>query len=121
MSNTSNALDIQTSEVAGVVVVRLIGSLDTATSAGAMERLHGLVAPPGEKAGTRMVLDCSALSYVSSAGLRVFLTTSKKLTAAGGALRLSGLNETVKEVFEISGFQAIFKVFGSVDEALTGF
>ena len=76
-----SALTIETAERAGVVVVRLIGSLDTQTSAAAMERLHALVAPSGEKQGTRMLLDCSALTYVSSAGLRVFLTTTCSATA----------------------------------------
>ncbi|MDP2342355.1 MAG: STAS domain-containing protein [Deltaproteobacteria bacterium] len=112
-----SSLTLETKEAGGVVVVALIGSLDTQTSAAAMERLHALVGP----SGTRMLLDCSALAYVSSAGLRVFLTTTKKLTAAGGALRMCGLNETVKEVFEISGFHTIFKVFPTEAEALTGF
>jgi anti-anti-sigma factor len=117
--NDMSTLDIKTEDKAGVVVVRLIGSLDTATSAAAMEQLHALVAPSANK--TRMLLDCSALTYVSSAGLRVFLTTTKKLTAAGGALRVSGLNETVREVFEISGFVSIFKVFATDVDALAGF
>lgn len=112
----AGTLDIQTTVQDGVVIVRLLGSLDTTTSAAAMERVHALVADK-----TRMLLDCSALTYVSSAGLRVFLTTTKKLAAAGGALRLCGLNETVKEVFEISGFQALFKVFANDAEALAGF
>ena len=116
MNSASTALEIHVDDAAGVTVIRLVGSLDTATSAAALERLHALVKPQG-----RMLLDCAGLNYVSSAGLRVFLTTTKKLTAAGGALRMCGLNETVKEVFEISGFLTIFKVFPSSADALAGF
>jgi anti-sigma B factor antagonist len=49
------------------------------------------------------------------------LATAKKLGGGGGALRVCGLNETVAEVFEISGFSTILNVFPSETEALVGF
>ena len=49
------------------------------------------------------------------------LATVKRLKAAGGSLRISGLNETVQEVFEISGFSTILAVFATEAEALQGF
>jgi anti-anti-sigma factor len=78
-------------------------------------------------AGARkMVIDCTALDYISSAGLRVLLGTAKRLSAAGaggagGTLRLFGLNETVREVFDISGFSTILAVFATEAAALKGF
>jgi len=61
------------------------------------------------------------LDYISSAGLRVLLVTAKRLGGSGGSLHICGLNETVDEVFEISGFSVILNVFGTADEAMQGF
>lgn len=69
----------------------------------------------------KVAVDCAALDYISSAGLRVLLGMAKQLGAKGGALRTFGLNQTVKEVFEISGFSTIFRVFPSETDALAGF
>jgi anti-anti-sigma factor len=65
-------------------------------------------------------VDFSSLDYISSAGLRVLLGVAKKVGAKGGALRTFGLNQTVREVFDISGFSAILPVFPSESDALTG-
>lgn len=71
-----------------------------------------------EKGARRFVFDLSRLEYVSSAGLRVMLLAAKKTRAAGGKLALHGLSESVKEVFEISGFHTIFALYSSRDDAL---
>jgi anti-anti-sigma factor len=69
----------------------------------------------------QLVIDLSQLNYVSSAGLRVFLLASKRLSPAGGKLVLCSLQEPVKEVFEIVGFFSILSILGSRDEALKSF
>jgi anti-anti-sigma factor len=61
------------------------------------------------------------LDYISSAGLRVLLATAQKLQAEDGALRVCNLNETVQEVFDISGFSTILSVFKTETEALNEF
>ena len=68
----------------------------------------------------KLVIDFSSLDYISSAGLRVLLGTAKRLSQAKGALRLFGLNETVREVFEISGFATILTVVDTEANALSG-
>ena len=68
-----------------------------------------------------MVLDCSQLDYVSSAGLRVFLITAKRLSKVDGKLALSALTEQVREVFDIAGFSSIFRIYPSRREALAAF
>jgi anti-anti-sigma factor len=104
-------------EVDSVTVVRIEGNLDTNTSPEAQEHFDGLL----EQGASKILVDCAKVDYVSSAGLRVLLATVKGLTAAGGGLRISGLNETVREVFEISGFSTILSVFNTEAEALEGF
>jgi anti-anti-sigma factor len=96
-----------------IQIVAIAGSLDSATSPQAQKALDAVVA--GAKA---VVLDFSKLDYISSAGLRVLLGAAKQLRGAKGTLRMFGLNESVKEVFEISGFSAILPVYASEAEAL---
>ncbi len=61
------------------------------------------------------------LHYISSVGLRILLAAAKQLKTADGELRICDLNEVVKEVFDISGFTLIFKIFGTESEALKEF
>ena len=110
-------MDITTRTQADVTLVRVAGNLDSNTSPQAQQALDALLA-----GGVRKVaIDCTALDYISSAGLRVLLGTVKRLGAAGGGLRLFGLNDTVREVFDISGFSTILAVYPNEAGALTGF
>ena len=111
-------MDISTRMQNGVTLVVFAGSLDSNTSPKAQQEIDGVLA-----AGARKVaIDCTALDYISSAGLRVLLGAAKRLGGgAAGGLRLFGLNETVREVFDISGFSTILAVFGSEADALRGF
>lgn len=111
---TSMQLTTRTQQ--GVTLVAVAGKLDSNTSPTAQQALEEILA-----GGARtIVLDCTALDYISSAGLRVLLGAAKRLTGSGGALRLFGLNESVREVFEISGFATILAVFATEAEALAG-
>jgi anti-sigma B factor antagonist len=82
--------------------VLISGRLDAAQCATAqafLDRVDGAV-----------VLDCSQLEYVSSAGLGVFLKTQKRLMAAGGKLKLVGVNRHLQDIFRYSGFDQIFEI-----------
>jgi anti-sigma B factor antagonist len=56
-----------------------------------------------------LILDCGELEYVSSAGLRVILKAQKRMKAQG-SMKLMGVNETVMEVFDITGFTDILTI-----------
>ena len=95
------------------LLVTLNGRLDSATSTSFETQLTGLVA-----AGQRtVVLDCTELSYLSSAGLRALLVAAKKMKAAEGRLVVAALKDEVREVFELSGFNTVFPIYESVAEA----
>jgi len=85
---------------AGVVVIA--GRLDAAESPAAQSFLDAV-------SGT-VTLDCSGLDYISSAGLGVLLKTHKRLLAAGGKLRLSGLKPHLRDIFTYSGFDQLFEI-----------
>jgi anti-anti-sigma factor len=57
-------------------------------------------------------LDMNGIQYLSSAGLRVLLSTLKSVRAASGDLRLSSPQENVKEVLDLSGFSDLFTIVG---------
>lgn len=57
-----------------------------------------------------LVVDCNRLEYISSAGLRVLLAALKTAKAQGGFVRLLHVNESVMEVFEITGFKKLFQL-----------
>jgi len=73
-----------------------------------------------DKGDTRVVVDLGKLEYISSAGLRSILSAAKKLKGVQGELRFSGLTGMVEEVFNVSGFTAMFKVFPNPEAALAG-
>lgn len=93
--------------------VSIHGKLDANSASEAEGGLFDAIA----KGDGSMLLDLSSLDYVSSAGLRVMLVVAKRVQQRGGKLALFGLNGNVKEVFEISGFSAVFKIFGDEPEA----
>lgn len=108
-------MKISSETVGGAVVVRLEGNLDTNTSTEAQDYLSKSI----DDGASNIVVSLSNVDFVSSAGLRILLATGKKLGGVGGSLRICGLNETVAEIFEISGFSTILNVFPSESEALS--
>lgn len=108
------SLEIKVNEVNEVVVINLIGNLDTSTAPEAEGEINQWL----EKETKKMVISLKDTKYVSSAGLRVFLATAKKMTAAEGAVKFCCPNEVVKEILDISGFSTILDVRATQQEAL---
>jgi anti-anti-sigma factor len=104
-----------------------IQSENNATIAAVEGRMDAVTAPELEsqlstiidEGQTSVILDLSGLEYISSAGLRVILTTAKKLKTAQGKLVLCNLQETVKQIFEISGFCSILNIADDKESALS--
>jgi anti-anti-sigma factor len=106
-------MQISTRTSNDVHIVAIAGSLDSGTSPEAQKSLDAVLA-----SAKKLVLDFSELDYISSAGLRVLLGVAKKLRASGGKLGMFGLNQSVREVFDISGFSSILPIHQSEAEAL---
>jgi anti-anti-sigma factor len=104
-------------EVDGIQVIEFEGNLDTSTAPDAENTVHDLLASGTDK----LLINFENLNYISSAGLRVLLTTAKKMRASGGSLKICSLNATVREVFDISGFSTILSVTESEQEAIAAF
>ena len=85
-------------------ILKVIGRLDTSTAPALETTIEESVAGVQE-----LVLECDALEYVSSAGLRVLLKAQKQMNTQG-SMKLTGVNETIMEVFEITGFANILTI-----------
>ena len=83
--------------------IALEGRLDTMTAPQLEAELGSL-----DKAES-LVLDCTKLDYISSAGLRVLLSAHKIMCSKGG-MKVTGINEIVREVLEVTGFTDILTV-----------
>ena len=84
--------------------LKIIGRLDTTTAPELEATIDACIAGINE-----LVLDCSALEYISSAGLRVILKAQKLMNAQGN-MKLTHVNETIMEVFDITGFADILTI-----------
>jgi anti-anti-sigma factor len=68
--------------------------------------------------GAPLLLDLSGLEYISSAGLRVLMLASKRVTPAGGRLGVAAPQPLVREILNISRFDLVFPVYSGMAEAL---
>jgi anti-anti-sigma factor len=66
-----------------------------------------------------VVIDLTGVEYISSVGLRVLMAASKEAKTHGRTLAVCGLQPVVREIFEISRFNLVLKVFPTLREALT--
>jgi len=110
-------MDINQYAKGEVTVVALTGRFD-AQSAGDAE--NAFVASL-EGGAAKLLVDMDGVEYISSAGLRVLLSTAKKLSASGGKLVLAALKPYVREVFEVAGFTSIFQILPDVDAGVEAF
>ena len=87
------------------MVAFLTGSLDTVAAA----ETEKAMSPLNEVEGKDIIIDCSALEYISSAGLRIFLGILQNTEEKGGHVYIKGINDSVRTVFTITGFSNIFE------------
>ncbi len=97
------------------LVIKADGRID---GLNARQFQEDLTAEISEKDNT-LILNFESLSYISSAGIRVILTTAKMLQRRRGRLALSSLTDSVREIFEISGFDQIIPVHATKEEAIS--
>ncbi len=107
-------MEIKRQKINKNVVLEIIGRLDTTN----YSELDEIFTEHISKSEINIIVDCKNMDYISSSGLRVFLTALKKINAAKGKFFLCSLQDTIQEIFKISGFTSIFKIFDNQEEAL---
>ncbi len=97
-------MDINMNKDGGTLTIELVGRLDTTTA----PQLEGSLKQNVGDA-TELIMDFANLEYISSAGLRVVLAAQKVMNKQGSMV-IKNVNETVMEVFEITGFVDILTI-----------
>ena len=82
------------------------GRLDTPAAVKAQQEIIPLL----ENADKAITLDCKDLEYISSSGLRLFLTIRKEVSAKGGSIYIENINEDIRKVFMMTGFFNLFDI-----------
>ncbi|MCF7964871.1 MAG: STAS domain-containing protein [Methylobacter tundripaludum] len=107
-------MDLQTRSENNAVVVTISGRLDAVTAPDYEKSIRELI----DGGNICIVVDFEQLDYISSAGLRGLLLMAKLLNAKGGRACLANVKGNVRSVFDMCGFNTLFKMENSVAEAL---
>ena len=86
-------------------LITLEGEMDTAAAVEVEKQLQPLYNTNGQD----VIIDCSKLEYIASSGLRILLGILKGAKAAGSHVVLRGVNDDIKNVFQLTGFISIFE------------
>ena len=99
-------MEILSKEKGKYYIVEVEGRLDTSNYEELSKELNKIT----DSGNKFLVLNLDKLEYISSSGLRVFLTVLKSLRAIEGDVILCCMNDKIKSVFEVSGFLTLFNV-----------
>src|SRR6476659_2331826 len=95
-------------------VMPLEGDIDLHVSPAVSESLDAMI----KKKPERIVIDLSRVTYIDSSGIAVLILAMQQVEAYGGKFFLSGLQETLRSIFETSRLERVFQIFSDVDAAL---
>ena len=101
----------------GVLVIDVDGQLIV----GNRQDLKQRVLDALDAGDRKFLIDFARTGYIDSSGLGVLVSLSKKIRDEGGDLRLAGLNEDLKTLFELTKLDTLFAITDSADQALAAF
>ena len=107
----------QIKDQSGVAVLQVEGQLIV----GNRQELKDLVQAALDRGERRLLIDFSRTGYIDSSGLGALVSISKRIREAGGELRLSGLNEDLRSLFELTKLDTLFSIADTPQQALASF
>src|SRR5689334_10530189 len=94
----------------GVTIVEIDGQLVV----GNRQELKAMIQEALEAGDRRFLIDCTKTGYIDSSGLGALVTISKKVRELGGDLRLAGLNDDLRSLFELTKLDSLFRITSTV-------
>lgn len=88
------------------IIAKFAGRLDTPASVQTSEEVKPLL----EAANKEIILDCTELEYISSSGLRIFLSVRKEAATHGSKVIVRNINADIRQVFMMTGFVSLFEI-----------
>ena len=113
---SSELLTVDVGTRGDVVVVSVRGELDLATVPVLRERLDNL----GQKAGSRLVVDLTALTFIGSAGLALLVDLHNRCKEQNTSLAIVATGSVVPRAIQVTALDQVLSVHSSVEEAITG-
>lgn len=107
-------MEIIEKQEGNISIFKLNGRLDSNTSQGLEKKIFDSISN-GSK---NIIVEFKDLDYISSAGLRVILKATKALKREDGKIMLCDMQDYVKEVFEIAGFDSILPIVPTMTDAI---
>jgi len=109
-------MKVETSVFGSTAVATVTGRVDSATAKDFGQALRAIV----DQGVNALVIDCSGLKYMNSAGLHVLLVTIRKTDAEGVGFALCRVPDHILELLEVSGFVRVIRVYDTLDDARAG-
>lgn len=110
-------VDVRVSAQDAVTLIEASGRIDSMTANELGAALNTII----DSGATQIVLDLSAVEYMSSAGLRELVAALKRVKRVAGDMRIANPSARVSEVLEMAGLDTIFLIFATQDEAVESF
>ena len=110
-------LNVESRELEGVVLLYPKGFVNAHT----VRLFESEIQRALDEQRYRLVVNCAGLTYIASAGLGALMGVIEEVRHNGGDIRLADLNETVRNIFEILGFNHLYRIFPSEVEAILSF
>lgn len=111
------AVDMTEHPVNDILILKFAGRLDAAASPMMERKIVDLI----EKGHTKLIMNFAGVDYLSSAGMRLLLSVSKRLQDKTGKLVLAAVHPDVMEVIQMAGFDALLTIVEQESEAIEAF
>ena len=108
---------IQKIEHSDATIFQVKGRLDSSSTPELEKRIQDSL----DQGSTILILDFSGLEYINSAGLRILVMSYQRLQPLGGQVMVCGVRDYIAEVFDISGYNRIFRMYANLDMAVRTF
>jgi len=110
-------IEVTQAREGGCLILRLVGRLDAVTSPGVEKDVSDMI--DGDE--LKILMNFKGVSYLSSAGMRMLLATTKKLKMLSGKLVVSDVDPNVMDVLKMSGFDHVIDLVASEEEGIKHF
>jgi len=111
------SFQVDISETEGVRILAVQGYLDAHTAPSFESSIEAEI----RSGKVRLVVDCAGLTYISSAGLGVFMSFLEDAREQGGDIKLAAITPKVFQIFDVLGFPKLFDIASTVEEAAARF
>lgn len=117
MGTAENLTNLKEEQIDEVLVLRVKGRLDALSSPNVEKKIFEAI----HKGQIKLLIEMSGVTYLSSSGMRMLLSTTKKLRSLSGKLVVCNMATNVADVLKMSGFDHVLDMSKTEDEALKHF